>query len=205
VFTGRLEWEKGVHTLVEAMPRLRRRHPGLRLVVAGRGTHRDALVEQARRLRVSRSVAFTGWLEEEDLRAVVAAADVAVVPSVYEPFGLVALETAALGTPLVVAGTGGLAEVVRDHESGLVVPPLDAAALADAVTELLCDEVLAHRVARTAREVVVRDHDWSALAARTVEVYAAAVTQEDELREQSRPAPVLRMAVRDGNLLRDDA
>jgi glycogen(starch) synthase len=205
VFTGRLEWEKGVHTLVEAMPRLRRRHPGLRLVVAGRGTHRDALVEQARRLRVSRSVAFTGWLEEEDLRAVVAAADVAVVPSVYEPFGLVALETAALGTPLVVAGTGGLAEVVRDHESGLVVPPLDAAALADAVTELLCDEVLAHRVARTAREVVVRDHDWSALAARTVEVYAAAVTQEDALREQSRPAPVLRMAVRDGNLLRDDA
>jgi glycogen(starch) synthase len=205
VFTGRLEWEKGVHTLVEAMPRLRRRHPGLRLVVAGRGTQRDALVEQARRLRVSRSVEFTGWLEEEDLRALVAAADVAVVPSVYEPFGLVALETAALGTPLVVAGTGGLAEVVRDHESGLVVPPLDSAALADAVTELLRDEVLAHRVARAAREVVVRDHDWSALAARTVEVYAAAVTQEDELREQSRPAPVLRMAVRDGNLLRDDA
>jgi glycogen(starch) synthase len=174
-------------------------------VVAGRGTQRDALVEQARRLRVSRSVEFTGGLEEEDLRALVAAADVAVVPSVYEPFGLVALETAALGTPLVVAGTGGLAEVVRDHESGLVVPPLDSAALADAVTELLRDEVLAHRVARAAREVVVRDHDWSALAARTVEVYAAAVTQEDELREQSRPAPVLRMAVRDGNLLRDDA
>ncbi len=205
VFAGRLEWEKGGHTLVAAMPRLRRRHPGLRLVVVGRGSQRDALTEQARALRVAGSVDFTGWLDEDELKAVVAAADVAVVPSVYEPFGLVALETAAIGTPLVVARTGGLAEVVRDGESGLVVPPLDAASLADAVSALLRDEVLARRVARTAREVVAREHDWAGLAGRTVEVYRRAVSEERVLLAGSRPSPLLRVVVPEGNLLRDDA
>ena len=110
-----------------------------------------------------------------------AAADVAVVPSVYEPFGLVALEAAALGTPLVVADTGGLAEIVEHGESGLVFPPLDAAALADAVSEVLRDEVLARRVVRTARAVVERDYAWPTIAAGTVTVYERAVREERAL------------------------
>jgi glycogen(starch) synthase len=202
LFSGRLEWEKGVHTLLDAMPRLRRRFPGLRLVVVGKGSQAEALAAQAKRLRIARSVEFTGWLTEEQLRAVSAAADVAVVPSVYEPFGLVALEAAALGTPLVVADTGGLAETVRHGETGLVFPPLDAAGLADAVTEVLRSDVLARRVVRQAREVLARDHSWPVLAASTVETYRRAVVEERALLA-STAHPQLRIVVRDGNLLRD--
>jgi glycogen(starch) synthase len=202
LFSGRLEWEKGVHTLIEAMPRLRRRFPGLRLVVVGRGTQQQMLVDLARRLRVSRSVVFTGWLTEGGLRAVSGAADVAVVPSVYEPFGLVALESAALGTPLVVSDTGGLAEIVTHGETGVTFPALDAAALADAVTAVLRNDVLARRVVRQAREVLARDHDWLTLAARTVQTYEQAVVEERALLA-STAHPQLRMVVRDGNLLRD--
>jgi glycogen(starch) synthase len=202
LFSGRLEWEKGVHTLIEAMPRLRRRFPGLRLVVVGRGTQQEMLVDLARRLRVSRSVVFTGWLTEGGLRAVSGAADVAVVPSVYEPFGLVALEAAALGTPLVVSDTGGLAEIVTHGETGVTFPALDAAALADAVTAVLRNDVLARRVVRQAREVLARDHDWPTLAARTVQTYEQAVIEERALLA-STAHPQLRMLVRDGNLLRD--
>ncbi|MFN8168983.1 MAG: glycosyltransferase family 4 protein [Candidatus Nanopelagicales bacterium] len=207
LFAGRLEWEKGVHTLVDALPRLRRRFPGLRLVVVGKGSQQEELEALARRRRVSRAVEFAGWLTEGGLRSVSAAADVAVVPSVYEPFGLVALEAAALGTPLVVADTGGLAEIVEHGETGLVFPPLDAAARADAVTEVLRDEVLARRVVRAAREVVERDYSWPTLAAATVEVYERAVREERALLAElaSRPAgpPVLRVVPRGSNLLRD--
>ena len=206
LFSGRLEWEKGVHTLLEAMPRLRRRFPGLRLVVVGKGSQQEPLADLARRLRVSRSVVFTGWLTETELMAVSAAADVAVVPSVYEPFGLVALEAAALGTPLVVSDAGGLAEIVTNGETGLTFPALDAAALADAVTEVLRSDVLAQRVVRQAREVLGRDHDWPTLAARTVATYEQAVVEERELLATTPhpyTQPRLAMVVRDGNLLRD--
>jgi len=203
LFAGRLEWEKGVHTLVEAMPRLRRRFPGIRLVVVGKGSQLEPLQELARRLRVSRSVHFAGWRTEAGLRAAAAAADVVVVPSVYEPFGLVALEAAALGTPLVASDTGGLAEIVVNGETGLTFPALDAAALADAVTAMLRDEVLSRRVVREARDVLARDYAWPAIAATTVRTYERADREEQSLLAGQAARPELRMVVRDGNLLRD--
>jgi len=90
-YGGRLVHEKGVQDLLAAVPRLRRRHPGLRVVVAGTGPAAGELREQARALRLGRSVAFAGFVPDADLAALVAAADCAVVPSRYEPFGLVAL------------------------------------------------------------------------------------------------------------------
>jgi len=205
LFAGRLEWEKGVHTLVEAMPRLRRRFPGTRLVVVGKGSQLGMLQDLVTKLRVSRSVEFTGWLSEAGLRAVAGAADVAVIPSVYEPFGLVALEAAALGTPLVVSDTGGLAEIVVNGETGLTFAPLDAAALADAVTAMLRDEVLSRRVVREAREVLGRDYAWPDIAATTVSTYERAVVEERDLLASQSARPELRMVVRGGNLLRDSS
>jgi glycogen(starch) synthase len=203
LFAGRLEWETGVHTLVEAMPRLRRRFPGLRLVLVGKGSQLGMLQELAARLRVSRAVEFTGWLTEDGLRSIAAAADVAVIPSVYEPFGLVALEAAALGTPLVVSDTGGLAEIVVNGETGLTFPPLDAAALADAVTAMLRDEVLSRRVVREARDVLAHDYAWPSIAATTVATYERAIVEERALLAGQAARPVLRVVVRGGNLLRD--
>jgi glycogen synthase len=205
VYAGRLEYEKGVHDLLAAMPRLRRRHPGLRLVVAGRGTHADELRALARRLRLGRAVRFVGFLDEGELRALAAAADAAIVPSIYEPFGMVALEAAAAGTPLVVADTGGLREFVAHGVTGLRFSPGDVAGLADAVTSLLTDEVLARRLVRDARATVARDYSWAGVAADTAEVYSRAVREERALQASlsgrlaaGRP---LRIVVRDGNLL----
>ncbi|HET7902002.1 MAG TPA: glycosyltransferase family 4 protein [Candidatus Nanopelagicales bacterium] len=193
VTASRLEWEKGVHTLLDAVPRLRRRFPGLRVVIAGRGSQQGALEEQARRLRLGRSTSFAGWLDERDLAALLGAADAVVLPSVYEPFGLVALEAAVAGAPLVVSGTGGLAETVEDGCTGRTFAPLDATALADAVTASLRDEAAtATQVRAMTRRL--REHDWSTVADRTAEVYAAAI--DDVL-----PRPRRRLVVRDGNQL----
>jgi len=212
VYTGRLEYEKGVHTLLRAMPRLRRRFPGIRLVVAGQGTHADELRALSTQLRLGSSVRYVGWLAEEELIALAAAADCAIVPSLYEPFGMVALEAAACGTPLAVGDTGGLREFVEHGITGLLFPPDDIPALADAVTSLLRDEVMARRLSRDARRVLDRDYRWSSIAARTVEVYERAAHEEAALMAAHKaaqpPRPTdrsLRMAAAEGNLLRDDA
>lgn len=207
VFAGRLEYEKGVHDLLAALPRLRRRHPRLRLVVAGIGTHEATLRAEARRLRLGRSVVFAGFLEADELAALATAADVAVVPSIYEPFGMVALEAAAAGTPLVVADTGGLREFVEHGLTGLRFTAGDVAGLADAVSSLLHDEVLARRLVRSAREVLAHDYTWAAIATRTVEVYVRAGREERALRAGlvARPAGPPRLTAREGNLLAGDA
>jgi glycogen(starch) synthase len=202
-FIGRLEYEKGVQTLLRAMPRLRRRHPGVRLVIAGSGTHESELRTLARSLRLGRSAVFAGQLTGDELAALGAAADVALVPSIYEPFGMVALEAAAAGTPLVVADTGGLREFVDPGVTGLRFATEDVAGLADAVSALLRDEVLARRLAQRARTLVERDYGWPRVAARTAETYERAIREERALQAglSARAERPLRIVVRDGNLL----
>jgi glycogen synthase len=198
-YGGRLVHEKGVQDLLAALPRLRRRHPGLRLVVAGTGPDAAGLRDQARALRLGRSVEFPGFIPDADLAALVAAADCAVVPSRYEPFGLVALEAAAAGTPVAASDVGGLAEIVADGRTGVLFAPGDPAAPAGAVDRVLADEVLGRRLVRAARAVLAAEHTWSGVAGRTVATYALAVQQERALHAAGLTAP--RLVVRDGNLL----
>ncbi|HWL35914.1 MAG TPA: glycosyltransferase family 4 protein [Frankiaceae bacterium] len=181
LYAGRLEYEKGVQTVLQALPRLRRRHQGVRLVIAGVGTHEEELRAMARTLRVGRAVDFLGFLSPDDLAVLAAAADCALVPSLYEPFGMVALECAAAGTPLVVADTGGLREFVAPGVTGLRFPPGNPAALADTVTRLLGDQVLSQRLVRDARELLARDYTWDAIADRTAGTYERAVREERAL------------------------
>lgn len=201
VFSGRLVYEKGVQDLLAAVPRLRRRHPGFRLVVAGRGPEEERLRALARRLRLGRAVTFAGFVSDAELAALAAAADCAVVPSRYEPFGLVALEAAAAGTPVVASDAGGLPEFVVHRRTGLTFPAGDPAGLAAAVDDLLAEEVLGRRLAKQARAVLRRDHTWAQVAARTVDVYARAEPQERALRAELAARVAPRLVVRDGNLL----
>jgi glycogen synthase len=173
-YAGRLVYEKGVQHLVSAVPRLRERHPGLRLVIAGDGPYRPELQSAAHRLRLDRAVSFAGFLTESELPAVLGATNATVVPSLYEPFGMVALEAAAAGAPLAVAATGGLAEIVEPGVTGVTFPHSDPHALAEAVDGLLADEVSARRMAREARAMVAERYCWAAIAARTVAAYTQA-------------------------------
>ena len=177
LYFGRLEYEKGVHDLIAALPRIRRAHPGTVLLVAGTGTAADMLRETARAHRVLRSVDFLGHLPDDDLATALAAVDAVVLPSRYEPFGIVALEAAAAGAPLVASTAGGLGEVVVDGVTGVSFPPGDVAALAGAVGAVLDAPVAAARRATAARKRLGAAFDWAAIAAGTAEVYAAAGTR----------------------------
>ncbi len=130
LYLGRLEYEKGVHDVIAALPRIRRTHPGTTLTIAGEGTQQDWLIEQARKHRVLKAIRFVGHLDHAELLAVLHRADAAVLPSHYEPFGLVALEAAAAGTPLVTSNIGGLGEAVINGQTGVSCPPRHVAALA---------------------------------------------------------------------------
>ena len=174
LYLGRLEYEKGVHDVIAALPRVRRTHPGTRLTIAGEGTQHEWLLEQARKHRVLTATRFVGHLNHADLLAVLHRADAAVLPSHYEPFGIVALEAAAAGTPLVTSNIGGLGEAVINGQTGVSFPPRDVAGLATAVRTVLDDPDAAQRRARAARDRLTSDFDWKTVADQTAQVYLAA-------------------------------
>ncbi|MGB9223502.1 glycosyltransferase family 4 protein [Mycobacterium sp.] len=194
LYVGRLEYEKGVHDLIAALPRIRRTHPGTTLTVAGEGTQQDWLVEQTRKHKVLKATRFVGHLHHDDLLAALHRADAAVLPSHYEPFGLAALEAAAAGTPLVTSNTGGLGEAVINGQTGMSCPPRDVAGLASAVRTVLDDPPAAQRRAHAARQRLTSDFDWQTVAKETAQLYLAAKRRE---RQPQPRMPVVEHALPD--------
>ncbi|WP_082680801.1 glycosyltransferase family 4 protein [Mycolicibacterium novocastrense] len=192
LYLGRLEYEKGIHDAIAALPRIRRTHPGTTLTVAGEGTQLDWLVEQARKYKVLKVTAFVGHLDHEALVDLLHTADAAVLPSHYEPFGIVALEAAATGIPLVTSNVGGLGEAVIDGETGMSFPPRDTARLAAAVRSVLDDPHAAQQRAIAARERLTSEFEWHAIAEETAQVYFAAKRRE---REPHRRRPIIEHAL----------
>jgi glycogen synthase len=172
---GRVQYEKGFQTLVEAMPLLREWFPGVRAVIAGTGSYRAELAERAASFGVGDIVHFAGFVPDDELRSLLHHASCVVMPSFYEPFGIVALEALAAQAPLVAADSGGLAEVLGGTEAGLLFPPGDARALAESVARMLGDDELARRCVSVGRELVSSTYTWSAIAESTVAIYRQAV------------------------------
>ncbi len=168
---GRLVYEKGFQLALEAMPKVIKKVPGTRFLVAGSGTHEEELKKQAEELGLMEHGTFLGWIGDDVLRSLYGIADLTVVPSIYEPFGLVALEAMASGCPVIVADTGGLREVVPNSGAGLRFRPKDPAALARVAIRVLSDPDLEARLIAEAHEQV-RLFDWSDIAAETATVYA---------------------------------
>jgi len=171
VLVGRLVYEKGFQLALDALPGVIERAGDVRFLVAGSGTHEARLKEQAQRLGLLEHGAFLGWIGDDALHSLYRIADLCVVPSLYEPFGLVALEAMASGCPCIVADTGGLREVVPAGERvGLRFNGGDAAHLGVMIERLLTDEPLRERLVAEASEHVLR-FDWSDVARRTRGVY----------------------------------
>ena len=204
-YAGRLVYEKGVQDLLAAVPRLASEHPGLRVVIAGDGPYKGDLLDVIRRHRLGQTVSFTGFLGTGQLPALIAATDALVVPSISEPFGMVALEGAAAGAPLAVARTGGLAEIVQPGETGVTFPANDPEALAASVGTLLADERFARRVAIRAKAMVGERYGWPTIARRTAEVYDRAAKEAPGFVAEQTAAHLElgrpRVVVPDGNLL----
>jgi glycogen(starch) synthase len=168
---GRLVYEKGFQLALEAMPRLIDAVPGTRFLVAGSGTHEAELHRQAEELGLMEHGTFLGWIGDDVLHSLYRIADLTVVPSIYEPFGLVALEAMASGCPCIVADTGGLREVVVHEEGGLRFRADDPDALAEVAIRVLSDDELGRRLVADAYEHV-RRFDWGDVAEQTAAVYA---------------------------------
>jgi glycosyltransferase involved in cell wall biosynthesis len=149
---ARLEAEKGHPTLLDAWPAVVRRVPNARLLVVGEGSRREELEAQAAALGITEWVVFTG--RRDDVPAVTAALDVAVLPSYREAQGLTILEAMALSRPVVASAVGGIPEVIEDGRTGLLVPPHDPEALAAAITRLLTDHAYADLLAKGGHDLV---------------------------------------------------
>jgi glycogen(starch) synthase len=173
LLVGRLVYEKGFHLALDALAPIVRRRGDVRFVVAGTGTAEAELKRQARRLRLMRHGTFLGWIGDDMLHALYRVADLCIVPSIYEPFGLVALEAMASGCLCVVADTGGLREVVPDDGTvGLRFRPHDAADLQATLEQILGDDAARAQLVAEAREHVLR-FDWASVARNTAQVYEA--------------------------------
>jgi glycogen(starch) synthase len=173
LLVGRLVYEKGFQHALDALPGVLERVPGVRFLVAGSGTHEEELKAQAERLGLSGHGTFLGWIGDDVLHSLYRIADLCVVPSIYEPFGLVALEAMASGCPCIVADTGGLREVVPHGDRvGLRFNGGDPEHLGVMIERLLVDEPLRDRLVTEASEHVLR-FDWEDVAQRTRGIYDA--------------------------------
>ncbi len=171
---GRLVYEKGFQLALDALPGLIEQAGGLRFLVAGSGSHEQALRDQAQQLGLMEHGTFLGWIGDDLLHSLYRIADLCVIPSLYEPFGIVALEAMASGCPTIVADTGGLREVVAHEKVGLRFNGGDAEHLAVMVERMLTDDALRDRLVTQAGEHVLR-FDWSDIARQTAALYRDAV------------------------------
>ncbi len=168
---ARLVYEKGIHLLVRAAPRILAEFPQARIVIAGRGPEADNLEQQVRQLGVADRVSFIGFISDHERNHLYEVATCAVFPSLYEPFGIVALEAMALGCPVVVSDVGGLSEVVTHTETGVTVLPDNPDSVAWGVLHTLMHPDWAKQYALKARENVDLCFNWPRVARLTRGVY----------------------------------
>jgi glycogen(starch) synthase len=173
VFTwGRVQYEKGFQVLARSMSLLRSRLPGIQCVIGGRGSYLPELQSQIDIEGVSDLVHLPGFLPDDHLREMVHRAGCVAIPSLYEPFGIVALEALAGGAPLIVARTGGLAELVDGTGAGLLFEPGNADELASCIELVLRDDDLAAELRANGAELLAEHYSWTAIAAAVESIYA---------------------------------
>lgn len=175
---GRMVHKKGIDLLLDALPSVAQRVPDVGLVVGGQGPSEPELKQRVHDLGLADRVHFTGLLDRAGVSWVMQNAEVLVMPSRIEPFGIVALEAWRAGCPVIVSSVGGAPEFVRNGIDGLVVDPTNPAMLGDALHALLSDASMRRRMSRQSQERVM-DFTWPVITARYREVYERVLRQRD--------------------------
>ena len=170
-YVGRLVREKGLGVLVEAIPHVLRRFDKVKFIIAGRGPYEHELKERCYQLGIFQRVYFTGYIDDFTRNALYRGADVAVFPSLYEPFGIVALEAMAARVPVVVSDSGGISEIVLHGVNGLKAFTDNPLSLADNILWLLEHPDHAQQLKERAWKDVQEIYNWQKIAAETVKVY----------------------------------
>ncbi|MFA6588418.1 MAG: glycosyltransferase [Patescibacteria group bacterium] len=185
LYTGRIEWRKGIGTLVIAVSKLFKHHPELRkntrLYIVGGNLGRRAepevrdeirrLKDVCRELGIRDRVEFTGAVQQEKLHFYYSASNVCVIPSYYEPFGMVPLEAMACKVPVIASNTGGLPYSVRDGKSGILVPVRNPGCIANQLFKILHDREFSEKLIRGGRDLVKNTFSWRIIAEQVAHVY----------------------------------
>ncbi len=181
IFTiGRIVNEKGIQHLICALPKILEHYNDAKLVIAGKGPMFDELQDLAYRVGVAHRVYFVGFLQGNDVQKMYKNADVAVFPSTYEPFGIVALESMLAGVPTVVSDIGGLNEIVSHRVDGMKSYAGNANSIADSVLELLYNQELANQITKNASRKVKELFNWNRIAEMSVDVYTETIKRFNE-------------------------
>ena len=177
LFIGRLVYEKGVQNLIAAMPKVLDSYHDAKLVIAGKGGMIDELKAQVNAMGISNKVYFTGYLNSKQVVKMYKCADVAVFPSTYEPFGIVALEAMLAGVPTVVSDVGGLNEIIEHGVNGMKSYAGNPNSIADSILALLYDGKLCSNIAKNAKNKVKQEYNWNKIAQDTHFIYQKAICQ----------------------------
>jgi len=172
---GRLVPQKGVEYLIKAVPLIAQRHRDAKFIVVGDGWLKSHLEYIARSSEHGGKISFTGFIPDSELVALLMSADVLVVPSIYEPFGIVAIEGMAAGVPVVATQIGGLGEIVEHDKTGILVYSRNPESIAWGVDRVLSDPSHSRWLIQNALEKVQKTYSWEAIAMKTVKVYEEVV------------------------------
>ncbi len=180
-YVGRMAYEKGVSVLLNAASKLLREMMGkVKIVIVG-GGNTQHLKQQARYLDIYQNCYFTGFMSDADLDKFQTVADCAVFPSLYEPFGIVALESFAARVPVVVSDAGGLAEVVQHGKTGIVTYANNPDSLAWGILEVLRNPDYAQSLVENAYESLAERFSWLAIAKQTATIYERVVQERSQV------------------------
>jgi glycogen(starch) synthase len=174
---GRLVPEKGANVLIGALPKILSTDPNVKLVIAGDGYMKEEYIRLAHYMGVGQKTYITGYLDNFTLKALLRVADVAVFPSIYEPFGIVVLEAMAAGIPVVVSDIGGLSEIVAHEIDGIKVWADNSDSLAWGIKRVLYDKKLADVIRKNAFKKIKEKYDWNKIAKTTLDIYSRVIDE----------------------------
>jgi glycogen synthase len=170
LFVGRLVYEKGIHVLINSVPKILSK-VNAKFIIVGSGYMKEQLLNIVRSMGLEHKVLFEGFMEEANLLQLQKCADVSVVPSLFEPFGIVALEAMAAQSPVVASDTGGLSEIIEHDVTGVKVYPNNPDSLAWGITKVLLDENYSKNLRENAFKRVREKYDWEKIAQQTKRIY----------------------------------
>ncbi|WP_404428704.1 glycosyltransferase family 4 protein [Sutcliffiella horikoshii] len=175
LFLGRMVPEKGITTLIDAAKKIHETYPECLFILAGKGPYLSDFKELVRKEGLEKHMLFIGYVNEREKATLLKRCDMLVVPSNYEPFGIVAIEGMAAGKPVIAARTGGLSSIINDGETGLLFEPENVSNLIEKISTLIEDPTLCGKLGEASNEVKQK-YNWEDVRDQTEAVYETTVT-----------------------------
>lgn len=193
-FIGRHVYEKGIHLLIEAASKIVAENKKTRFIIGGKGPMTEELKSRVKQLGLENNISFVGYMDDATRNKMYKVADAAVFPSLYEPFGIVALEAMSAGCPVVVSDTGGFSEIIEHKVNGLKVITGWTPSIEDNVCEILKNEELAKELKENGQHYTFEQYAWDIIAQSTISLYEEVKKeaqgtewQTTKIREKSAP------------------